>query len=697
MPTPTYDIELNFSPVNAIFTNGEKGIGLTPIENVTILAEPVTSSGEQVTTNVGTLSAGTYYVSRWFQFGEGIYDLKLFFSASGSIQFGTEPPITVTAHTPYIGRVAVGDGNIRVNVVLNHVAVGEVLFFAFQVYRQDRIVYLSHSDEWLYDTLPMGDASLVQPVDPRMLLPVLAVAPNWEAGITERVAYLTDVMVSETGVEQRRTLRKWPRRQFEVEFIRQGKNRVRLDTFFANIGRQVFLFPLWHEQFRPTAGVPIAVEVCQFPAGTLSLREFKVTDIVLITAGDPDDYELLEVAAINTTLDRITWRDGPMRNWGQGTKLVPLRRAQIINKATQAAPTDSVGIFRAQVDLVDPDDRFNPSWGYCVPLWRFKAQRSDQLDIGYERQDYVVDNDTGPVVYTDPGKRVAIDTRFSVIARGRAMMVALRQFIGAARGRAKRFWIPSMTTDLVPTSNLGGASIDIAPSGAADYIENVQWARKYIGIYFNDGSPTIYRAVLGVQPLGEPRITGERLLLDRDVPPIQLAQVASIQFVIPSRFDQDSFEFHHLVDESAAVRLNAVTQSADGTGMPAIECSLTSKIYPVVHSDSMDFSMGIAGAKLHTGPLNLDELSSGLSVDDAALRVALQTYNAPAEDSINATVSITGAALNLQGFQSLTQPTEAVDMGVEITASTLRVALLTKTIDTESLNTGIEITAGTLT
>lgn len=597
MPTPTYDIDLNFSPVDTIFTNGEKGIALSPVGEVTVLAEPVMVDSEQVTVNTGVLPTGTYHVSRWFQWGEGIYDLKLFFAASGSIQFGSETPIAVSAHIPFIGRVAVPDGVIRVNAVLNHVAVGETVFFAFQLYRQDRILYLSSSDKWVYDSVPMSDSALTPAVDPRMLLPILSVSPNWNAGVTERIAYLTDVMASETGVEQRRMLRKWPRRQFELEFIRQGKNRTFLDSFFVNIGRSEFLFPLWHEQFRPDGGLSTSTETCQFPTGTLAIREFEVGDLVLVTAGDPFDDEMLEVAAVNTATDVIAWRASPSRNWGAGTKIVPLRKARIVNKPTQAAPTDNVGVFRVQVDLVDPDDRFNPSWGYCVPLWRFKVQRSDQLDIGYERQTYVVDNDTGPVVYSDPGRRTTVDTRVSVVTMGREVMVALRQFIGAASGRAKRFWMPSHTTDLTPVSNLGGSFVDVVPTRVSEFDNAPQTARKYIGITLNDGSPMIYRAVTGSQLTGYPKV--ERLTLDRDVPPIMLSQVASVNFVIPSRFDQDSFEFHHLVDDSAAVRMNAVTQSTEATGMPAIECALTSKIYPTMHGDSMHLSMSITSAELY--------------------------------------------------------------------------------------------------
>lgn len=62
----------------------------------------------------------------------------------------------------------------------------------------------------------------------------------------------------------------------------------------------------------------------------------------------------------------------------------------------------------------------------------------------------------------------------------------------------------------------------------------------------------------------------ERFVLDAALPPIQNTRIERIQFVVPSRFDQDGFEFKHLVDESAAVQASLITRAVDGTGMPPL-------------------------------------------------------------------------------------------------------------------------------
>lgn len=693
-----YDIPLDFSPVNAIFVSGEKGVALSPSEYVYVGGEQVYVDSQEVWIRTTTLATGTYYVSRWIEVGEGIYDLKLFFPVNGTIQFGSEPPISIKARTAFVGRVALPDGPFRINIVLNHVAIYETLFFAFQLYRQDRSYYLSSADGWRYNIHPMSDAELEAASDPRLALPVLPVSPNWAKGIVERISYLTEVLSSEKGVEQRRSLRKWPRRQFELEYVRDAENRTRLDTFFTNIARREFLFPLWHEQFRPTAGIPAGTVYCSFPSGTLALREFQPNDVVLISNGDPNQYELSVVLSTDHASDTITFKSPVVGDWAPGSKLVPLRKALVINKATQAAPTDNVGIFRAQIDLVDPDDRFTPSWGYCVPLWRFKVQRSDQLDIGYSTVDYQVDNETGPLAFYDTSKDSTVDTRFSSIAFGRETLVALRQFFAAARGRAKRFWFPSFTSDLILASDIEGSDhIDVNPNGVADYVYSVRSARKFIGIFFDDGSPTIYREVRSVGVIGEGRPTAERIYLTKDVPPITKSLVTRIQFVVPSRFDQDRFELQHLVDSGGAVRVNLVTRSTEDAGMPPIECSLTSRVYPVESIEEMHGSLFITGGKLHTGELQTEELLGSLSMDSAVLRSGVQTYNAPQEDSLSSAFSVTAGTLQLRGFLSLNQDTDSLSSTVEITNGSLRVALVTKQVDRDELSGALNITTGSLT
>ncbi|MEL2255713.1 hypothetical protein, partial [Klebsiella pneumoniae] len=54
-------------------------------------------------------------------------------------------------------------------------------------------------------------------------------APDWADGVQESLEWLTELLTSTSGVEQRRSLRLSPRRSFEAEFYAEGRERVLLD------------------------------------------------------------------------------------------------------------------------------------------------------------------------------------------------------------------------------------------------------------------------------------------------------------------------------------------------------------------------------------------------------------------------------------------------------------------------------------
>nr|WP_253767514.1 hypothetical protein [Pseudomonas aeruginosa] len=73
-------------------------------------------------------------------------------------------------------------------------------------------------------------------------------APDWADGVQESLEWLTELLTSTSGVEQRRSLRLSPRRSFEAEFYAEGRERVLLDLSLAGWG------PLVPHSHRPVDG-----------------------------------------------------------------------------------------------------------------------------------------------------------------------------------------------------------------------------------------------------------------------------------------------------------------------------------------------------------------------------------------------------------------------------------------------------------
>lgn len=533
------------APASDFFLNGESGVGVA-----------------------GSPSGGTTYrfARNFFAERSGMYLFKVWLHGTGQVLIGPnlaglQTLIQPAPQQPIETQVYLQKGVNRIDV---RTTTPVSFAFVMLIYHPDRIVYASSAQGWVYNpTIDVPDNEVPAPTVES--LPVFSVLPNWGAGISERVSYLTDIPTSETGRESARLVRYAPRRYFEAEFLRKAQIRARLDHFLTGIGRRVFWMPLWHEQFKLTSTLGSTV---QFPAGTLSLREFMVGDHVVVLDSDPDNYELLTVAELDFDEDVLTFAASPLQTWVAGARIIPVRRAQIVSQTSFSAPVDRVARGRIAFELVDPEYRFGSSWGDTSPVWRFPINRAEDITFAFDRMSYALDTQTGVPEYVDPGQRVFVTQRSNLILRERRMVVDYRRFIDMAAGRANRFYMPTRMQDILPIGDtIGGSTLDALPTGFSEYMKVKQWARTVLALIFRDGSTTICRSIEDVMRVGNI----ERFILSSTLPTISVSSLERIQFMVPSRFDQDTFEFEHLVDESAAVRTSAMTRSVDGDGMPELE------------------------------------------------------------------------------------------------------------------------------
>lgn len=541
--TPVFDHPIQ-APESANFTNGERGLGVNAV--------------------LGNEAVGTYYLAKKIKLQAGVYSIKLLLSPGGSL---TVDGVTLTGTGVFISQIDVGSGERQFDITLVKTSPGQRAYAAFVIYRTGKVSYTSDAEGWVFDTSNIVTEDIPAALDPRLSLPVFGVLPNWQNGVTERVSYLTDIIVSETAAEQRRTLRTHPRRSLEASFLRQDALRARLDAFTLGVGSSDMLVPIWQEQYRTTADMAANAVGHTITGDSLVYREFEAGELVLATNGDPVSHEVLQIDTVDTGTGLITWRKRPAKAWPVGTRLIPLKVAFISDKVSMSNPIDRVGSMTLRFDFKEPDRRFAGAWGYPSPLWTFKIERGNALTIDYDREDFILDNEVSPVEVSNPGNRAITNSRFSMLTRGREAYHALRQFVAAARGRAVRFYAPTFTRDVFLQSDLGGFIFDARVTGFADTVGTTQDSRKTLAFVFDDGSPTLYRRILAVEQVPVADGYVERFTVNEALPVIAKTMVNRVQFIVASRFDQDSFEFTHLVDSAAAVQSSFVTRSVDSAGM----------------------------------------------------------------------------------------------------------------------------------
>ena len=539
------------------------------------------------------------------------------------------------------------------------------------------------------------------PADERRSLPLFTLMPNWKGGITETLSWLTDVMVSEQNVEQRRSVRRYPRRTFEAGFLRSNENRSRLDNFFTGVGRRLHLMPMWHEQFTLT-GPGRTDGLVVFPAGSLAKREFRMGDLVLCTNGDPAHTFLLTVTMHDALTDSIVLQgvvaSGP---WPSGSRIIPLRVARNMEPGALANVADRVAQTQIRFTLTEPDTSFEGDWGYCSPLWRHKPNRAENVNTAFERKDYILDFETGVVDVTEVSQRTAINTSMRYIFFGRDEVYQVREFLYNARGRARRFYIPSFTADLFAAQNITtGRTFDVLPSGFLDFMDVPQEARRIISVEFNDGRPPIYRnitSVANIQNVTAPFDTRvERITVDQDMPPIVVGDIARISFVVPSRLDQDTIELFHHTDGLKAVSMAMVVRSSVVEGMPPIECWTTSLPYSVVEVERINSSAMITKARMYS-VVEVERINSSATFTSGTIRQILKTYpyyGAEAMDS--SAMAVSGFMRQILKSYSYYAP-EAVNSSATMISGYMKAILIHYTSPADGLESSATITQGTLT
>lgn len=677
-----FDIAIPDAGMAAAFTNGERAL---------TVADPSTGT-----------AAGTYFLSKFLNLKGGIYTVKANSSDPFSVWAGKGLSTSrrVLAVTPapgtasYEADVFLQPGTQRFDLTVGNLTTGQC-FVVFSLWKDGRIIYSSEKTGWVWDTVQLADEALTAVADPRLSLPVWSISPNWRQPVLERLWWLTDVLESETSVEQRRSMLRHPKRSWEASFLRADLARMRMNNFISSVGLGKFLCPFWPEQMRLQANLASGATEIQFARYALDDREFFAGSLALLTDGrDVANYELVQIQSVTSAVsgDTITLVAATAKTWGRGARITPVYEVRFDGTPTLGDETDRAATVQARFEAVQTFKHIVPSWGNCSPLWSFKLDWRDKLQSQFERQVNVIDNPTGIDDYTDYGGVTRVGVRGGLRLFGRESVTAYRSFLAEARGRNYRFWWPSGTHDVEPTGAIGGLTLGVVNTGFFDWYEQPQDARRMLMIEYVGDAPPIYRRIEGVEKISS---TEDRLTFNRALPTISRAAIKRISYLMPVRFDQDQFELSYVTDNCAAVRAAVVVRSADIDGMPDLECSVTSQPYPVVVNDSLNVSAAVLGGWWGGVPEQVESLNVSAVLASGELVTALRSVTVDSE-SLNVAAAMVSGQLD-SVYESLTAENESLNVAAALVSGSLQLSLVSATIDFDSMNVSANITAGTLT
>lgn len=379
-------------------------------------------------------------------------------------------------------------------------------------------------------------------------------APDWGDGVSERLIAATDIMQSESAVEQRRSLRTTPRREFQAQMYVEGRERQLLDLSLFGWGSRVWAMPLWHEI--QLLDMPVQAEAMSITCSTAHL-DFHAGGLAMLrgeSAFVSETVEILDVSAEGLQLKRAT-----QLAWPAGTRLYPVRSAQLSREPELTRLTDQLISADVRFLVVEPSD-----WPAVMPATLYRgrpvnAARPDEskdLTSSFARLTTKLDNGSAIPLITDLANRPLSLMGHRWVDLGRAQRAALRSFIYAMNGRQAAVWVPTHADDvtLVEVVTETSTTLDIANIGYTRFA-SAKPGRRDIRIELHDGS-VFHRRVKGST---EQSLDVERLLIDAPFGrQVEVSDVSRISWMTLCRLDSDTVEIEHETDSEGVASCSFV-------------------------------------------------------------------------------------------------------------------------------------------
>ncbi len=337
---------------------------------------------------------------------------------------------------------------------------------------------------------------------------------NWDGGLRESLAWLTDVMIAYDRTEQRVQLRNRPRRKFELRLLATGSERRYLENILAARRVRFYLLPVFRDMQSLPAVLPAGSAVI---AVNTQFFDYAVDRQVALWDRF-DHYEIHTIAALSESAIVL---DAPtLSAWPAGAKIAPCRYAEIIEQRVISRVTDDAAEYGVTAEVLGETRRAPVTTlvsyeGYQVcPFAAGWHDDGDTIDHKWIR----LDNDTGVMNFEVQSTEPVLTRTLDFLLAGRAVIDEFLSFLSERAGRLSPFWVATLNRDLaiVGAAAAGDTVITVTQM---DYERSLfgSNARTHLEFEMTDGT-VFRRKILSAQQA----ITGghEELTLTTPLPAV---------------------------------------------------------------------------------------------------------------------------------------------------------------------------------
>jgi hypothetical protein len=373
-------------------------------------------------------------------------------------------------------------------------------------------------------------------------LVTFAFSPNWDEKVTETISFLTDILESWDGTEQRIILRTKPRCTLSYSILES--NISLFDNYMMGWGARTFVMPIW---WRKTALLHPVYHGENTASCLTEGKGFKVGDLVVIWKSS-SEVEAANIVALSSESITIDNTFGGSYSSGY---MIPTRLCQLTAGDVNMETIQS-NLFEAslQFDYTEletiPDNYTGDTFGskYILP---YAHDYTSPRPRGFTWK--MIQNDTGTTL---PYRKYLSEIPKDIIEIEDVLLVShedvekYKAWLVKHMGRAKSFYVFLKENHFIVTK-------DIALN---DTTLTVKASSYWVLEYQSDARMVFFLKTLGgkryiFSPTGYAGAPGGDIMMSVNIPfdaDIPVSNILYVGAVVNVRFDQDEFEIVHEQD-----------------------------------------------------------------------------------------------------------------------------------------------------
>lgn len=323
---------------------------------------------------------------------------------------------------------------------------------------------------------------------------------NWSSAMVENFEFKTDIITSQSGREQRRSLRRNPRLAIETRINPFGAALIKLRRQLTFWGQYPFWHPDWVRFTEARNDVSVGVSEIPITRPLAGARPGMLV-VLQMPSGSAPTFALTGVSAASLKLD------GPLLELVPAGTTVHLAYRGYLPAGQQSQlPTDRVATMSCRFEAdpiselpLDPGAAVQSFMGIEVVELRPNWQKP--VEVVHDYAVYDVDNGRGPIKRYHPVSYNSPTAKWSMRNMDRARSEAVLSFFLRMKGRLRVCYVPSLIEDLTAKSALlkGSDKIKVIGLEAMQYWDGA--VQRALRIETKDGQ-VLYRRVISMAQSG---------------------------------------------------------------------------------------------------------------------------------------------------------------------------------------------------